>query len=103
MQSLSPGVIILDSCQNGAHWVEILHRTPSQKSHYHKKRLNVTIMNPKIMGNINLDIFVHIDNCRLKNGNFKTIKIVENCKKCFALMHLSSQGMFQIAIFVKNF
>ena len=59
-------------------------------------------MNPKIMVNINLDIFVHSDNCRLKNGNFKNIKIVENCKNFFALMHLSSQGMFQIAISVKN-
>ena len=59
-------------------------------------------MNPKIMVNINLDIFVHSDNCRLKNGNFKNKKIVENCKTFFALMHLSSQGIFQIAISVKN-
>ena len=40
------------------------------------------------MGNINLDIFVHSDICRLKNGNFKNIRIVENDKKNFAMIHI---------------
>ena len=70
-------------------WVEILHRGPSQvKNRYYKKRLFVTIMNPNFMGNINLDIFVHSDICRLKNGNFKNIRIVENDKKNFAMIHI---------------
>ena len=77
-------------------WVEILHRGPSQvKNRYYKKRLFVTIMNPNFMGNINLDIFVHSDICRLKNGYFKNIRIVENDKKNFAMIHISSQGMFK--------
>ena len=80
----------------GAQWVEILHRGPSQvKNRYYKKRLFVTIMNPNFMGNINLDIFVHNDICRLKNGYFKNIRIVENDKKNFAMIHISSQGMFK--------
>ena len=79
-----------------AQWVEILHRGPSQvKNRYYKKRLFVTIMNPNFMGNINLAIFVHNDICRLKNGYFKNIRIVENDKKIFAMIHISSQGMFK--------
>ena len=79
-----------------AQWVEILHRSPSQvKNHYYRKQLFVIIMNPKFMGNINLDIFVHCDICRLKNGNFKNIKIVENYKKKNSLIHKSSHGMFK--------
>ena len=79
-----------------AHWVEILHRGPAQvKNRYYKKRLFVTIMNPNFMGNINLDLIVHRDTCRLKNGNFKIIKIVENYKKNFSLIDISSQDMLK--------
>ena len=79
-----------------AQWVEILHRSPSQvKNRYYKKPLFVTNMNQNLWGNINLDIFVHCDVCRLKNGNFKNIKIVENHKKKFSLIHITFQGMFK--------
>ena len=81
---------------HSAQWVEILHRGPSQvKNRYYKKPLFVTIMNQNLWGNINLDIFVHCDVCRLKNGNFKNIKIVENHKKKFSLIHITFQGMFK--------
>ena len=76
--------LFVDQELNRAQWVEILHRGPSQvKNRYYKKPLFVTIMNQNLWGNINLDIFVHCDVCRLKNGNFKNIKIVENHKKNF--------------------
>ena len=56
------------------------------------------------MGNNNLDIFVHSDICRLKNGYFKNIRIIENDKKIFAMIHISSQGMFKyVAISVQKF
>ena len=79
-----------------AHWGGYeVHSPPQVKNRYYKKPLFVTIMNQNLWGNINLDIFVHCDVCRLKNGNFKNIKIVENHKKKFSLIHITFQGMFK--------
>ena len=59
-------------------------------------------MNQNLWGNINLDIFVHCDVCRLKNGNFKNIKIVENHKKICSDLYIIP-GYVQIAISVQKF
>ena len=59
-------------------------------------------MNPNFIGNNNLVIFVHSDICRLKNGYFKNIRFVENDKNFFAMIHISSQGMFKSQYLSKN-
>ena len=66
----------------GAQWVDLLHTSPGKvKNSYYKKPLLLTIIIPNFIGNININIFFHNDICRLRNCNFKNIKIVEITKQ----------------------